>query len=428
MIGGEEGIMTKHKFCFAVILLLFFFPVSAIPGLARGDMVIPQVADGPEFHTKFDLINVSSRQSISNSRLHFLDQNGKDWSLSILMGNTLLTGSSFALNLAPRQTLRVETLGKSPSTASGYAVIEDNEPGWSNSPQDYALGISVYYEVYSGGRVVDTVSVPVGDPTSLGTFPVQIDQSAQLLTGIAIVNRSAGSNPMTINLFSADGSSSGSATVTLTPGQQKAEFLHEHLFQGLSTFKGMAEFVCDGPVAILALLQTQTSNGVQYATLVPVNKEALRPNSTVILPQATTPSIPVMPLDVDTLTVDYFRMRDSNSHEDYSWDLTYEYTGSDVTARYLKAAYGAAISPLSGDYSSSDAFDSISLTSLKSLNFSTAVIDLSDRSGNLRTGFAFAVKTEEGRYAKARIRDIYLAPDASGNQFKDLFLEVYVFK
>jgi len=36
-------------------------------------------------------------------------------------------------------------------------------------------------------------------------------------------------------------------------------------------FKGIAEFKAAGPIALLALLQTQTSNGIQYATLMPMD-------------------------------------------------------------------------------------------------------------------------------------------------------------
>jgi hypothetical protein len=304
----------------------------------------------------------------------------------------------------------------------------DNEQTNTNSPQDFTLGISVYYEVYNGGAVVDTVSVPVGDPTALGTFPVEIDASKNLSTGFAIVNRAPGANNVSLNLFSADGTSSSTATFAMNSGQQRAEFLEQRIFPGLSSFKGMAEFVCDGPVAILALLQTQTSNGVQYATLVPVNKESLRPNNYIILPQAQTSTYPLMPLDVDSLTVDYNRLQDDSTHEEYSWDFGYEYSNSDITARYLKAYNGAAIVPLAGDFSNPDTFDAVSLPYLKSLTYPTAVIDLSDRSGNLKSGFAFAVSTDVGNYAKLRIVSVIDTVDSSGNHFKDLFLEAYVYK
>jgi hypothetical protein len=424
----EKDIMINRGFYSAVPVLLSLIFALEPPAFARGDKVIPQVADGSDIHTKFDLINVSSRQPIANGQLRFLHQDGSAWSLNIRMGNTLLTGSSFTLSLVPRQTLRVETLGASSPTTSGYALIEDNEPLTSNSPQDIALGISVYYEVYSGGGVVDTVSVPVGDPTALGTFPVEIDESRNLSTGFAIVNRAPASNNVTINLFSADSTPSGSATFAMNSGQQRAEFLDQRIFPGLSSFKGMAEFVSDGPVAILALLQTQTSNGVQYATLVPVNKESLRPNTYIILPQAQSINYPQMPLDIDTLTVDFYRLKDPSTHEDYSWDLAYEYSNSDITARYLKAYNGAAIAPLAGDFSNPDTFDAVSLPFLKSVSYPTAVIDLSDRSGNLKSGFAFAVSSDEGNYAKLRIVSVIDTVDASGNHYKDLYLEAYVFK
>lgn len=420
--------MCKARIRISVLMLLAVILAYAIPANARGNKVIPQVADGPGYHTKFDLINISSRETIANFKLRFFRQTGASWSLTVKIGSGIFTGSDFTLNLSPRQTVRVETMGSSAQDTAGYVIIEDNEPKNTGYSQDFVLGISVFYEVYSGGKVVDTVSVPVTDPTGLGTFPVEIDSSKSLLTGFAVVNLAGVANKVTLQLYAADSTPGQSVDFTIDAGKQRAEYLNQFLFPGLGSFKGMAEFRCTGAVGILALLQTPAADGsIRYSTLVPTDREALRRNTRAYLRQSTSSTSPFMPMDVDAMVADYFRTSDAD--ENFSWDFGFEYNGTNITSRFLKPYNGAVIAPLGimSDYSQ---FDNISLPYLKSLSYSENTIDMSDGSPNWRTSFAFAIRTDLGNYAKIRIdtiNDVTYA-DQPGVTYKDLVLEIYVYR
>lgn len=397
-----------------VLVYMFAFTNQAI---ARGDKIVPQVADGSNIRTKFDLVNISSIEPIENFTVRFFRQDGSPWSVATNLGRA----SEFVLKLGARQSVRLETSGLSNPTTSGYVVIEDEENRNSTDPRDFVLGISVFYEVYTATGVVDTVSVPVSEPTAIVTFPVEISEARAIYTGLAVVNLTT-INKVTVELFASDGSAAGSAAFTLGAGEQRAEFLNQKLFPSLKNLKGMAELTGIGPVAILTLLQTRTSNGVQYSTLVPVDKEALRRNSYVLVPHGTFDTSPIMPLDVDLLTVDYFRK--SEGEEGYPWDMIYE--GVDQKTRHLKPSNGAAFAVLGN--MEPDQFDQVSLPELKRMTYREENIDLSDVSPNLKHGFAVAIRTDLGNFAKVRMVRIIEILDDQGRLYKDLAFEVYVYK
>jgi hypothetical protein len=402
------------------VFIAFFLQV--LPGFSRGDKVIPQVADGSNIRTKFDLTNISPSVTIGNFKLKFYKQNGQVWTVKTNLG----TASEYTLNIAPRQTLRIETQGATSPAAAGYAVIEDNEPQNSVYSMDYVLGISVYYEISNAKGVVDTISVPVAQPTALGTLPVEYTQAKGVYTGIAVVNLMNGANSLKIDLYASGTGTSSSTTINLAAGQQRAEFFHESLFPALRTqdFKGLAEFKADGPVAILALLQTNSYTGdVQYATLVPTDREGLRRNSYMYVPEATYVGSAnnTMPVDIDNFIVDFFRVGDD---EGFSWDLVYEATGK--TTRQLKPVNGAGVYPLG--VMEDTAIDALSLPQLMALTYTTTPIDLSDNKPALQIKYAFAVLTELGNYAKVRLIGTKTFNDTAGNPFVDLMFEVTVYR
>jgi hypothetical protein len=409
---------------FSVLLMHFLF---VGPALAHGTRVVPHVADGGppngiRYRTKFDITNLSPTLPISSVTVHFFrDVDGQPWMIDTNQGSA----SDINLFLGALQTIRIETLASSTSTATGFAIV-DNLETTTDVPSDHDVAITVYYEVLQGNNVIDTVSVPVGQATVSFAFPVEIDQSKGLDTGFAIVNLTDGQNKITLQLYEATSPMSQNATaypqtasLTLdtTAAKKTARFLDQAgFFPGLTKFKGMAYGSSQGPVALLALLQTSTSNGVQFATLVPAYPDSMRRNTILYLPQGYS-------LDADLPVVDYFRNEDDAYDSNYQvpWDLLYQTVGAGK--RRLAPQPGAMLAPI-GSTNPSD-FDNISLVQLLDLGYATDSIDLSDNSPNLTADFAFAVKTGLGRYAKVRIRDI--KPDSSGSA-KDLVLEVYVYK
>ena len=390
----------------------------AVPLLAHGDKVIPQVAngtggDGTVFRTKLDITNLGPEPStrITKVKVLFFQQNGSPWTVGTNQGTT----SEITLDLGAFQTIRIETTGTGSLTA-GYAIVQNLETGFSTFAEDYEVAVTAYYEILKGTSVIDTVSVPVGQPTLAFVFPAETELSRDLVTGFAIVNLADSSNSVTLNLWrsttpsSSNASGAGSQTITLTANEQRARFLNDSsLFPNVSSFRGMVLGTSERPVAILALLQTPTPTGVQYATLAPAYADALRRNSAMYLRQG-------MPLDADIPLSDYFGNKDDTA----PWDILYETVST--SSRRLAPRSGAAFAVI-GQRTDTQFDEEVTIASLKAMNYTSSTIDLSDSSSNLQSGFAFAVKTALGRYVKIRIFEVI----TRGTE-KDLALEIYVYK
>lgn len=410
-----------------VVMALFSGIVRT--GFSRGDKVIPQVVAGGGWDTHFDLTNISSdpNRPIRNMTLSFYTNIGAKWTVTTNKG----TGSDFSLQIGSRQTVRYETTGGA-TTQGGYAVITDNEPDTSEFSDDYVLGISVFYTQSDASGLLDTVTVSVPQPTSIATIPVQTNNAQGINSGLAIVNRSGASNKVTIALYNENGTSYGSNTFTLAPNEQRAEYLWQNLFTQLETQsqKGMAEITAQGPCALLGLLQTTDKNGnPQYSTLVPVDKESLKRNTYIYLLQASSGA---MPLDLDGFVVDFYRtgfLNPDTNTEWYAYDLTYEY-GSSLTSRYLRPWAPAQLAPIGVIQGNADQvsayFDkTLSLPYLRGLNYSSSDIDLSG--SNFQINFMFAVRTDMGNFAKARIIDL-IERSLGGQTYQDIVLEVVIYK
>ena len=412
--------MPKKQVLVVLFLALLASLISVLPAFAHGDSVVPQVADGAGvIRTKFDFTNLSPVERITKVKILFFRQDGSAWSVPTNQG----TASEFTLNLGRFQTLRIETLGTTSTLTSGYAIIRNTE-STTIFDEDFAVATTVYYEVLSGSNVVDTVSVPIGQPALSFIIPVEIDSSKNLFTGFAIVNLAASSNNVQLKLWkastpsTADATDDGTVTFTLSAREQRARYLNEsEFFPTKTTFKGMLLGFSASPVAILGLLQTSTPTGPQYATLVPAYEDSLRKDTYMHLRQE-------FPLDADIPLSDYF----NNADDDFPWDLVYESQSS--TSRRLVPQNGALFSVV-GTLTETG-FDDLSLEQLQARTYSASNIDLSDGSTNLVRGFTFAIKTGLGRYVKIRVAEVYsldrVRQDGSTRVNKDLALEIFVYR
>lgn len=411
----------KNALCVLLLVCLFSAPV-----FARGDRVIPQIADGPGIRTKLDITCLADYAdgAITKMKLQFFRQDGSKWSLQTSVG----TGSEFDLSIGQRITYRIETQGASASQSAGYAVIKDLETGVSEWATDYRIGISVFYEIKSGSSVADTVAVPVGQPTVSWVFPTEISTSQNLYTGFAIVNLAGSDNKVQFDLWGLGVSDNPDSTAifTLRAGQQRAEFLTQTLFPTKTNFKGTITATSEKPVAVLTLLQTAALGGVQYATIAPEYRDGLRNNCNLYLSQVALTEFPplYMPLDADDLRADYFR---NGSEDGYSWDVVYETQSK--TARRLVAQNGAEISAI-GKREPKD-FDNLSLSDLVARTYvANGIIDLSDGAATPARDagtYAFAIKTNLGRYAKVRIAKV-ITISSGTDTYYDLVVEVYTFR
>jgi hypothetical protein len=402
--------------------LLAIIACGAIPAYAHGDRIITHLvdgigSDGTGYRTKIDIVNLGPYKQddsldLKNTKIYFYQENGLPWTLSTNLG----TGSQFPINLHSAATIRVETSAKG-SFASGYAVIRSMEQTTAY-PEDYDIGVTAYYEVYKTGKVVDAVSIPLGQPTVSWIFPVENKLGENLLTGLAVLNLAGVPNTLRLQLVGENGKDQGAAVevpLDAVAGAnshlKRAFFLYE-LFPGTDTFKGSVYCSATGPVSILALLQSQIifqgGNMLQYSTLVPSYLDALRRNTFMYLRQG-------FPLDADIPVVDYM----NNTGDKTPWDLLYEASPT----RRLTVQSGASFAPI-GVKDDSYFDQTMTLEFLRGLSYNQDPINV----GSVVLGYAFAVKTGLGHYAKIRITDKIQVNFQDGTSAQDLAFEIYVFK
>lgn len=400
-------------------------------GFSRGDKIIPQIVAGlDEFGktwvTKIDLTNISSTLAINltsqRMRLVFYKNDGTPWALLTSEG----TGSSFNLELNRRETLRVQAIGGG-ALETGYAVIYDEVEDNSPYSQDYVLGISVIYQMSSAAGVTEAVSIPLREPTSAATAPMEVNNNQGVYSAVAIVNTANVVNTVSVALYTTTGGPERTVkNLVLAPKEQRTAFIDNdpQLFPGLTSFRGMAEITSDRPIVLLSLLQTRAADGnPQYTLLAPVDKESLRRNSYLVLLQADLGD-PYMPLDIDGFTSDFYRITGGNDRptERYSWDLTYRHNEGDVATRFFHPVNFAEMAYLG--INDGGQFDAISLPDLKAMTYSTADINVSAAA----VEDTFAIRTDLGNYAKARIVRVIDHTGADTLHYQDLVLEVVVYR
>jgi hypothetical protein len=401
------GVLKKKTLPLILGFLALAFPCTVD---ARGDKVIPQIADGAgRIRTKIDIHNLSSTIPITKVKLYFFQPDGSRWFIATNLG----TADEFVLDVGKSQTLRVETMGTSGGLLSGYAILRDRE-GNSPTAPDYQIAVSVFYEVLEGSRVVDTVSVPLGEPCLRWVFPVQIDVTRGIHSGFAIVNLTDTANRVTFKLWTAfqpstaDAADGGTVELLLKPGEQRARFLSEPgFFPQYPVFRGVLAGTAEKPVAVLGLLQTQALAGVQYATLAAAYTDDLHNESCAFLPQGSY-------FDVDDTRVPFVTLDDSAS-----FDLWFQAVSS--TVRNLVPRNGATVAFLG--MRTVTELNNLTLEELQAATYSTTPLEISEHTGMLAPGFTLAIKTSKGRFAKLRIDRVI-----STGEVRDIIVQVYIYR
>jgi len=180
----------------------------------------------------------------------------------------------------------------------------------------------------------------------------------------------------------------------------------------------------DGPVAVLALLQSPTPTGVQYATMVPAYQDALRRDTFVYLRLGYS-------LDAGRCISDYWWDQNQIQGPGFEpavtlpWDLLFE--RQSATARRLTPPGSHAIrADRAKDRRAVRSGCDAPLPA--GLSYTSDTIDMSDRSPNLVTGTALgnstlATRTGLGRFAKLCLSSV-ITRDAD----TDLVFEVFVYR
>lgn len=250
------------------------------------NLVVPQVAVGPQVKTTLILLNFASPQQMSwaspgnlqvSGTVFFFKGDGTPLSVSVNSGQ-LVSQYDFSLN--PPGLLKLE-LSASQGLTTGWALVkvdDDSADGSSWGMMDgqaphrgQRLMATVLYTLMAGEQIQSQVGV-IPSVYERGHFlnsiiPVQFRRdektgSVEVNTGVAMVN--TGAEAASINLRLLDGTGQVAAERSLDPlelasGHQRALYV-DQLFPGVleGTFTGFMEVSTgsEGVVA-LGLLQSQ---------------------------------------------------------------------------------------------------------------------------------------------------------------------------
>jgi hypothetical protein len=222
-------------------------PVTDLDAPPAGVQRFPHFADGAGWTTQLVLIN--SGGSALAGTIEFRNPAGSP----VLVTINGRTSSSFSYSIPARSFQKLQTAGVSASTVSG-SVLVTPESG-TRSPSGIAI-----FSFRSGGITVTEAGIPAS-PTGT-TFRLYAEVSGSfgergsIQTGVAVMNASAGTATVLLELINIDGTSTGqTGSVSIAPNGQIAAFLNQLSgFVRLQTpFQGILRVSSSTPISILGL-------------------------------------------------------------------------------------------------------------------------------------------------------------------------------
>jgi len=245
---------TFRRCAFGLVL------VSAITLCHAQTLIIPQVADGGGWRTTLVLINTSATTASANLNFYMELTGGatQAWNPPFVDAS-----STQNLSLPGGGTLFLHTAGTNSDTSSGWGQLQAS------------AGV-VAYAVFTwspGGTSQDGTAPAMA---SASRILVPFDNTAGLVTAIAVVNPTSASESVSAAVEFADGSTSPAALPAI-PAQGHIQFLFPSQFPQTAGKSGLMEFyVSSGSLASIAL----RANGAALTTS-PVYAETGPPIITV---------------------------------------------------------------------------------------------------------------------------------------------------
>lgn len=284
--------MGKIAKCFAWIMLLGFafgavahaqgmgMPGTGMPGMMGfggqpmdHNLVIPQLAVGPDNVTTLVLTNLGNSQMMSwipvqnlgtTGTVYFYKQDGSPWQMSINGGSP---ASQLSFSLAPSATAHYVLTGVSTDT-SGWAMVAIDSPAggvnWGMMDGQSMTGgmrvmATVYYTYQNGTQVVSQVGV-MASMYQMGLFansmmPVQSQGASS--TGVAIVNMGPQTATVMMQLVDTTGQVVASQQIMISAGNQMAQYIWQ-MFAGIPDgFQGSLQIqTSDEGVVMMGVLMT----------------------------------------------------------------------------------------------------------------------------------------------------------------------------
>lgn len=203
--------------------------------------IIPQVADGGIWSTTIVLTNTTT--SNLTASLNFrLSVAGSGGATSAWNPAFLENVSTANLSIPAGSTIFLQTPGTASSVSQGYAELTAN-PGING------------YAIFTARTDTSTqdATAPAVSASGRVLAPFDNDTSSGLVTSVAIVNPNATSESITLNLRTADGTTTTNLPLVL-PAQGHLAVVLPNQFAATAGARGLAEFyTSSGTIAFIAL-------------------------------------------------------------------------------------------------------------------------------------------------------------------------------
>ncbi len=209
------------------------------------NLVLPQVAVGPDLTTSIVLLNWANAQQMpwvtaqnlrTSGRVLFFDSTGNPMAVRI---DDSVNHSEHPFTLEASQMVRLNLSSPDSSTKVGWALIEVDEDITQQSSwgmmgdlpimRGERLSASAVFSVKQGSQLRSQAGViPSLFERSLflnSVMPASADSNGE--TGVAIVNTGSGSAEIKLTLKRPDGTTAGETQITLPGGNQTAKFVRE---------------------------------------------------------------------------------------------------------------------------------------------------------------------------------------------------------
>ncbi|RPJ86844.1 MAG: hypothetical protein EHM18_04130, partial [Acidobacteria bacterium] len=301
--------MRRIPVFFAVLLLVVAAATLSAQDLRRS--VFPQLGIGGGWSCDF-FVNNQGFEAVTGVKISFFNDAG---AALVVQTTDLGNHSSYTFDLPAGATKVIRASGGT-DTVAGYAEL--------TAPKGAAIRATLVVRLAPGGQTSTQLGVSEQLPFSHYSFAAEVNSSAGVDTGIALVNPTLSYSTtlpidLVVSLLNSAGTVQATKVVTLTAGQHTSLFLGgaSGLFTGLDNFVGTVSVSAPDWFGLLALRLERGALGSvsvnEGAVLAPffVNQQA---TSEVEANDSTTAAqqLPALPAVVSGVIstkddIDYFR-------------------------------------------------------------------------------------------------------------------------
>jgi len=216
------------------------------------------LAVGQGFTTVFTLINTGSSAVDGNLILTAPDGTPLDANLAASSESQL--APAHESTLASSTAITIPAGGAKLVTAAASNPSDPLKTGWARleSTGGTPSGVATF-QLFSGGNLTSLAGVLAADTIENATIPVDDDVAGGRMTGYAVANPGTESVTIKVVTLKEDGTAGATLqSITLTPGQQKAQFVFQDPAAS-QRFKGTVVLMDQGgkKFSMVALVQNQ---------------------------------------------------------------------------------------------------------------------------------------------------------------------------